>query len=102
MHVLPALLNVVGHLRDNRPLDLWYTSSNKGVILRAGIFTSKSEVEIFASAVMNSGAERMHVVGEHFGSASKPSSDVKETIAVSLNEYRSVSDRSAPLVERGR
>ena len=65
-------------------------------------FTSKSEVEIFASAVMNSGVERMHVVGEQSGFASKPSSDVKERIAVSLNESRSVSDRSAPLVERGR
>ena len=36
VHVLPALLNVVGYLRDNQ--SLVSSSSNEGVILRAGMF----------------------------------------------------------------
>ena len=59
-------------------------------------FTSKSEVEIFSSAVMNSGAERKSPVSSR--PASRPRSDVQARIAASLNESRSVSDRSAPLV----
>ena len=64
-------------------------------------FTPKSEVEIFASTVMNSGAELTCIVGEQFGSASKPSSAVEERIAASLNESHSISNRSAPLAAAG-
>ena len=59
-------------------------------------FASKSEVEIFASAVMNSGVERTLSVSSP--AQRQDPKGVEERIAASLNESRSVSDRSAPLV----
>ena len=59
-------------------------------------FTSKSKVENFSSAVMNSGwsARRRWAVAP----PQDPGPTWRNKIAASLNESRSVSDRSAPLV----
>ena len=63
VHVLPALLNVVGHLRDNRSLDRWKVPW----VVRESYcvqvcFTSKSKVDIFPALSWTAGGA--HVVGE--------------------------------------
>ena len=85
--------SVVGILH-NANQSLVGSSSN---ILHAGMFHVQERSWIFFfCTVMNSGAERTSSVSSR--SASRPRSDVEARVAASLNESRSVSDRSAPLV----
>ena len=71
-------------------------SSNEGVILRAGMFHVQEQSWKFSQRCHEQRVERTSSASSC--SASRPRSDVEEYIAVSLNESRSVSDRSALLV----